>query len=245
MRLKLTLSIIALSLSPAALLAQQSGQQAPQSLEKTITKVIKVKYLLYLPKQYSMDQSKKWPMILFLHGSGESGDDLEKVKVHGPPKLVEQGKEIPFIIVSPQSPGGGWNIEALDALLNEVTSKYAVDQDRLIVTGLSMGGFGTWSLALEFPNRFAAIAPICGGGIPARARRLRNTPAWVFHGAKDPVVPLKASQDMVDALKAAGGDVKFTVYPEAGHDAWTEAYNSPELWEWFLQQKRKPVPPAQ
>ena len=126
-------------------------------------------------------------------------------------------------------------------MLNEVSGKYAVDPDRIIVTGLSMGGFGTWSLAMEYPNRFAAIAPICGGGMTARARRIRHLPAWVFHGAKDNAVPLKASQDMVDALKAAGAtDVKFTVYPEAVHDSCTEAYNDPALWEWFLQQKRRP-----
>ncbi len=225
--------------------AQDAGKQAPLSLEKPITKVIKVKYLLYLPKEYGKDAAQKWPMVLFLHGAGESGDDLEKVKVHGPPKLAAQGKEIPFIIVSPQSPRGGWDAEVLDTLLNEVTGKYAVDLDRIIVTGLSMGGFGTWNLAMEFPNRFAAIAPICGGGVASRARRIRHIPTWVFHGAKDNAVPLKASQDMVDALKAAGGDPKFTIYPEAGHDSWTEAYNDRELWEWFLQQKRKvgPLPP--
>src|SRR5687768_2119160 len=225
-------------------IGQEKGAQVPLSLEKPITKVIKVKYLLYLPKEYGRDEAQKWPMVLFLHGAGESGDDLEKVKVHGPPKLAAQGKDIPFIIVSPQSPRGGWDAEALDTLLNEVTAKYAVDLDRIIVTGLSMGGFGTWNLAMEFPNRFAAIAPICGGGVAARARRIRHIPTWVFHGAKDTAVPLKASQDMVDALKAAGGDPKFTVYPEAGHDSWTEAYNDPELWKWFAAQRRQPPPPS-
>ena len=234
------LSVLALA---PALHSQEAGKQAPLSLEKPITKVIKVKYLLYLPKEYGRDAAQKWPMVLFLHGAGESGDDLEKVKVHGPPKLAAQGKEIPFIIVSPQSPRGGWDAEVLDTLLNEVTSKYNVDQDRIIVTGLSMGGFGTWNLAMEFPNRFAAIAPICGGGTPFRARRIRHIPTWVFHGAKDTAVPLKASQDMVDALKAAGAtDVRFTIYPEAGHDSWTEAYNDRELWEWFAKQKRQPPP---
>ena len=222
--------------------AQEKGAQVPLSLEKPVTKVFKIKYLLYLPKEYGKDANEKWPLILFLHGAGESGDDLEKVKVHGPPKLAAQGKEIPFIVVSPQSARGGWDAETLDVLLNEVTGKYSVDPDRIIVTGLSMGGFGTWNLAMEFPNRFAAIAPICGGGLAARARRIRHIPTWVFHGAKDNVVPLKASQDMVDALKAAGADPKFTIYPEAGHDSWTEAYNDKALWEWFLAQKRKPAP---
>ena len=244
MRLMLSFLVFMTFVFPAVAGAQSPGEQSAQSLEKPITKVVKVKYLLYLPKEYGKEAGKKWPLVLFLHGSGESGDDLEKVKVHGPPKLAAQGKEIPFIILSPQSPGGGWNNEALDTLLSEVSSKYAVDEDRIIVTGLSMGGFGTWSLAMEYPNRFAAIAPICGGGTPFRARRIRHIPAWVFHGAKDQAVPLKASQDMVDALKAAGADVKFTIYPEAGHDSWTEAYNDRELWEWFAQQKRKPAPPS-
>src|SRR5579871_899561 len=209
------------------------GNQAAQALEKTITKVIKVKYLLYLPKDYEKDADKKWPLILFLHGSGESGDDVEKVKTHGPPKLIAAGKEFPFIIVSPQSPGGGWDTEALTYLLDEIQQKYRVDEDRVYLTGLSMGGYGTWALAIEHPDRFAAIAPIAGGGTPRRARRLKNIPTWVFHGAKDMTVPIKEDQDMVDALKAAGGDVKFTIYPDAGHDSWTQTYENPELFTWF------------
>ena len=103
-----------------------------------------------------------------------------------------------------------------------------------------MGGFGTWALAAYSPDRFAALVPICGGGDPNTARRLSHIAIWVFHGAKDPTVPLKRSEDMVDALKKAGGNVKFTVYPEAGHDSWTEAYENPELYDWLLQQKRTP-----
>jgi predicted peptidase len=222
--------------------AQTAGTQSPQSFNKQITRTLSAQYLLSLPKDYGLDPAKRWPLILFLHGSGESGADLEKVKVHGPPKLVAQGKEFPFIIVSPQapSPREGWNSEVLIGLLDEVAQKYAVDADRVYLTGLSMGGFGTWNLATAYPDRFAAIAPICGGGEPRRAaRRLKNVPVWVFHGAKDPTVPVKESQDMVDALKAAGAEVKFTVYPEAGHDSWTETYNNPELYEWFLQHHRQ------
>ena len=102
-----------------------------------------------------------------------------------------------------------------------------------------MGGYGTWALALKYPHRFAAIAPICGAGNPVLARTIKHLPIWVFHGAKDKVVPIKHSQDMVDALKEVGGNVKFTIYPEAGHDSWTETYNNPELYEWFLKQSRK------
>ncbi|MBW3623085.1 MAG: prolyl oligopeptidase family serine peptidase [Armatimonadetes bacterium] len=218
----------------------EPGDQAPQSFKKQITRTVSADYLLYLPKEYSKDKTARWPLILFLHGAGERGSDVQKVKAHGPPKLVAQGKEFPFIIVSPQVPEGEWwNPETLNALLDEVMKAYRVDPDRVYLTGLSMGGFGTWNLAAESPGRFAAIAPICGGGEPRRARRIRDIPTWVFHGAKDEVVPLQASQEMVDALKKAGGDVKFTVYPEAGHDSWTETYNNPELYEWFLRHRRK------
>jgi len=231
---------------PSLSLAQKSGEQSAQNLEKTITRVVKANYLLYLPKEYGKDTAKKWPMILFLHGSGESGSDVEKVKMHGPPKLVAAGKEFPFIIVSPQAPTSriGWQVETLNTLMDEVIQRYSVDQDRVYLTGLSMGGFGTWTLASANPERFAAIAPICGGGSTIMARRLREMPIWVFHGGKDMTVPIKMSQDMVDALKAAGADPKFTIYPDAGHDSWTATYDNPELYTWFLEHTRKkPEPP--
>jgi len=196
-----------------------------------------LKYLLHLPKDY--DQKESWPLMLFLHGIGERGDNLDRVKFHGPPKLIAAGKEFPFIVVSPQCPGDRWwKPEDLSALLDEIVGKYKVDKDRIYVTGLSMGGFGTWSLAAFSPDRFAALVPICGGGDPNTAARLAHVPIWVFHGAKDPVVPVKRSEEMVAALKKANGNVKFTVYPEAGHDCWTEAYENPELYDWLLQQKR-------
>jgi predicted peptidase len=237
--LKALIATAALCVCTAVSNAQARGQQVPQTFEKQIVKTLKAGYLLYLPQEYGKDKDAKWPLILFLHGAGESGTDIEKVKVHGPPKLAAAGKEIPFIVVSPQSPGGGWNNEVLINLLDEIEKKYNVDNDRVYLTGLSMGGFGTWALAMEYPDRFAAIAPICGGGQAFRVRRIKDVPVWVFHGAKDPVVPVKSSQDMVDALKAAGAtEVKFTIYPEAQHDSWTETYNNKELYEWFLAHKR-------
>jgi predicted peptidase len=233
-------------LMPRIALAQKAGEQNAQNFEKTITKVVKANYLLYLPKDYGKEADKKWPLILFLHGSGESGSDIEKVKMHGPPKLVAGGKEFPFVIVSPQSPASriGWPVETLNILLDEILQKYSVDPDRVYLTGLSMGGFGTWAFASANPERFAAIAPICGGGDPFRARRMKDLPIWVFHGAKDPTVPIKMSEDMVEALKKAGADVKFTVYPEAGHDSWTATYDNPELYTWFLEHTRKKVEAA-
>lgn len=213
------------------------AEQQEKQFEKEITVKVKLKYLLFLPEGYEQGD-KKWPLILFLHGAGESGDNLAKVKIHGPPKIVEKKPDFPFIVVSPQSPGRGWNVDALKALLDEVVHDYRVDRDRVYLTGLSMGGFGTWSLAAAHPECFAAIAPICGGGNPGDAAKLKSLPIWAFHGAKDEVVPLDRSQQMVDALKEAGADVKFTVYPDAHHDSWTETYDNPKLYDWFLEHKR-------
>jgi predicted peptidase len=214
-----------------------STAQQEKTFEKEITITVKLNYLLYLPKGYDASGEKQWPLILFLHGAGESGDDLSRVKRHGPPKIVGS-KDLPFIIVSPQSSGRGWNADTLNALLDDVTAKNRVDKDRIYLTGLSMGGFGTWTLAAAHPERFAAIAPICGGGDTRQAGRLKDLPIWVFHGAKDPTVPIARSEEMVKAIKEAGGDPKFTVYPEARHDSWSETYDNPELYEWFLAHKR-------
>ena len=219
----------------------EPGKQQAQKLERTIK--VTLGYLLYLPKDYA--QKDSWPLLLFLHGSGERGENLDRVKLHGPPKLIAAGKDFPFIVVSPQCPSysRGWQPYELLALLDEIIEKYKVDKDRIYVTGLSMGGFGTWALAAFSPERFAAIVPICGGGDPMTARRIAHIPVWVFHGAKDPAVPLAGSEKMVEALKKANGNVKFTIYPEAGHDSWTQAYNDPELFKWLLQQKRTPRKP--
>ncbi|MGQ9608211.1 MAG: prolyl oligopeptidase family serine peptidase [bacterium] len=218
-----------------------TGKQKGYKFEVEIVKKVQINYLLFLPKDYSSDPEKKFPMILFLHGAGERGDNLELLKVHGIPKIIEKDENFPFITVSPQCPSESWwtmESEALEALLNDIINKYKVDVDRIYLTGLSMGGYGTWSLAIKNPNTFAAIAPICGGGDPKKVCAIKDVPAWVFHGAKDEIVPLQQSENMVKALKECGGDVKFTVYPEAGHDSWTATYDNPELYEWFLKHSR-------
>jgi predicted peptidase len=227
---------LALACSAAA---QQpaAGVQQQKTFEKRISVNARLEYLLFLPTGYT-ESGKTWPLMLFLHGAGESGRDLAKVKTHGPPKLVETNADFPFIVVSPQSPGRGWDPNVLDALLVDVLEKYRADRDRVYLTGLSMGGFGTWTLAAAHPEKFAAIVPICGGGATADAPRLKSLPIWVFHGANDMTVPLKRSEEMVEAIKAAGGEPKFTVYPDAGHDSWTATYNNPELYRWLLEQKR-------
>ncbi len=218
------------------------GGQAPRQFEKQITKTVACNYLLYLPEDYAKDPGKKWPLMLFLHGAGERGSDIEKVKLHGPPKLIAQGQNFPFIIVSPQCPEEGWwprETEMLLALLDDIESTYNVDKKRIYLTGLSMGGFGTWELARACPERFAAIAPICGGGEYYLVAPLKDVPIWTFHGAKDNVVPIRRTIEMVEALKKIKGNVKFTVYPEAEHDSWTQTYENPQLYEWFLTHEKK------
>lgn len=198
-------------------------------------------YLLYLPKEYAAE-GKAWPLVLFLHGSGESGSELDKVKVHGPPKHVAAGEEYPFVLVSPQAPSSrkGWEPSTLNALIDNIVATHNIDKNRIYVTGLSMGGYGAWKLAQAFPNKFAAIMPTCGGGDPDNVEPIKNLPIWIFHGAKDKGVPVTLSEKMVDALKAVHAPtVKFTLYPEAGHDSWTETYSNPEVWKWLLEQSKK------
>ena len=225
-----------LCLGMARVRADDKPKQTAQTFEKPVTIIVKLNYLLYLPPKYDKGD-EKWPLVIFLHGAGETGKNLEMVKKHGPPKLAEK-KDLPFILISPQAQTRGWNPEAVNGLIDNVRANYRVDPDRVYLTGLSMGGYGTWALASTYPNKFAAAVPICGGGNPSEASKLKDLPLWVFHGAKDPTVKLAESKTMVDAVKKAGGNVKFTIYPEAGHDSWTETYDDPEMWKWLLSQKR-------
>ncbi len=225
--------------TPRGVGAWQTGQH-PHRFDGKISRTVHCKYLLYLPDGGAgKPAGGRWPLLLFLHGAGERGDDLELVKRHGPPRLIEQGRRLPFIVVSPQCPADEWwQPDVLAALLDDIIMKYPVDPDRIYVTGLSMGGMGTWELALRFPDRFAAIAPICGPTVPFLAGRIRHVPAWVFHGAKDTVVAAQESIAMVEALRRAGADVRLTVYPDAGHDSWTATYANEELYDWLLQHRR-------
>src|SRR5260221_944815 len=197
---------------PAANSNSPSNQMAKR-LERKITTNIELNYLLFLPKGYSKRDSKEWPMIFFLHGAGERGSNVWKVAIHGPPKNVNSNPDFPFIVVSPQCPDGQiWSNDSLLALLEEVSTQEKVDRSRIYLTGLSMGGYGTWSLGITHPEKFAAIAPICGGGNlisvllsdREKAQALKTLGIWAFHGGKDPVVPQQESERMVDAVKRAG-----------------------------------------
>ena len=240
----------ALTIAGSATLAEDmKDPQQIKTLKRRVAKTVATQYLIYLPKDYAAQSKKRWPLMLFLHGAGERGTNIAKVAVHGPPKLVKQGRDFPFIIVSPQCPNGErWDNDVLLALLDEAGEKYRVDESRVYLTGLSMGGDGTWSLGLTHPERFAAIAPICGGGDPIvllladpkKVAATKSLGVWAFHGAKDPVVPPAESERMVEALKKSGcKEVELTVYPEAQHDSWTETYNNAKLYEWFLAHRRK------
>lgn len=210
-----------------------------RATKMTSTIHAKLNYLAFLPKTYSATGAGV-PLIVFLHGSGERGTEIEKVKAWGPPAIAEKDPDFPFMVVAPQlGEGEAWHALALKGMLDEVLANYNVDQHRVYLTGLSLGGYGAWDLASRYPDYFAAVAPICGGGITRLVGKMRAIPTWVFHGRKDDAVPEEESARMVQALKAAGGNVKYTLLPEAGHvDAWVHAYGEAGLFAWFMEQRK-------
>ena len=235
----------------------EAGQNA-----RKMAKVIegqKLGYLLHVPEGKA--PAGGWPVLLFLHGAGERGDDLDRVKVHGPPKLIQKVDELRnAVVISPQCPQESWWIaRTLMQLLREVIDGLgdAVDTNRVYVTGLSMGGYGSWDLISKYPDFFAAAAPICGGGDIGRLsinlgskikrsfriedlKEARNLPVWAFHGAKDGVVPQKESELLVAALKDAGSTrVKFTSYPDVNHNSWTRTYANPEFYKWIFAKSKR------
>lgn len=220
--------------------------QTPQTLSSKIGQRPLLNYWLYLPPEYDAQSDKCWPLILFLHGFGERGDtleDLELVKKHGIPKILEHGQDLPFIAVSPQcSRQSWWTLQTgtLKALLDSVIAEHHINPAQVYLTGLSMGGYGSWSLGIAYPELFAAVAPICGGGVPSKVGALRSVPVWAFHGAKDDVVLPHRTEEMVNALKKIGGDVQLTLYPDAAHDSWTATYDNPKLYDWLLSHQ-KPI----
>jgi predicted peptidase len=241
---------------PVGLIAIEPGKQLPQSVAVRASKAGQVsdstiRYLLFVPQDYKAD-GKPWPLMLFLHGLGESSDDdLSRVKVHGPASFVEERPDFPFVLVTPQLPPPpgqlndvptAWQPEPLVQLLDHVMAQLNIDRTRVYCTGLSMGGFGTWRLVAAHPERFAAALPICGGGDPAvMAQSLRRVPIWAFHGALDPLIPLCRSEEMVHAVRRAGGDARLTVYPDVAHDSWKRAYANAEVYDWLLSH-RGPLP---
>ena len=251
-------------LASVLLLSGLSAQGAEARGEmKRVVAGQRLHYLLHTP--IGEKPTTGWPLLLFLHGYGECGSDLDKVKKHGPPKLVDTNATLQgCVLVSPQCPRDSWwRVATLHALLEEVISNRGdIDRRRLYVTGLSMGGYGIWSLISRHPSYFAAVVPICGGGDPLRLpanrppvkvgiknefdpiglNRARKLPVWTFHGSRDGSVPIGETQLLVRSLKAAGSDqVRFTVYPRAGHvEAWQRAYRDPKVWKWLFAQRATP-----
>ena len=225
--------ILLLLLSSFALVAQQSAEE----FKAKIKTEVKYQYLLFKASNDYHAKDGKFPLLIFLHGSGERGTDISLVKKHGPPKMVEEQDNFPFYVLSPQCPTGQrWDALGVKALIDKIVKDNPIDKNRIYLTGLSMGGFGTWDLAIKYPDYFAAIAPVCGGGFvhAFQAEQIKHLPIWVFHGALDNVVPVESSVRIVRALEALEADVQFTIYPKAWHDSWTETYANDELYLWFL-----------
>lgn len=193
-------------------------------------------YQLFLPRGYLASGERRWPLLLFLHGSGERGDDIAKVKVHGPPKIADGRPDFPFVTVSPLlAADEDWDVARLDAILDDVIARFRIDRSRVYLTGLSRGGHATWRWGAAEPGRFAAIVPVSGRGDPSQACRLKDTPLWAFHGDRDDVVTPFGSFAMVEAVRSCGGKPRLTIYPDTGHDAWTRTYDDPALYAWMLQ----------
>ena len=200
-----------------------------------------VRSWLHLPAGYAAS-AHAWPLVVFLHGSGERGSELDRVKFHGPPKHAAAGRDYPCILCSPQlEEGQRWNPDTLHALRSTLQARYRVDARRISATGLSLGGHGVWDWAAAHPADLAAIAPVCGYGDPARVCQARQVPVRAYHGDVDTVVPLARQQACVDALRACGGQADFIVYPGLGHNAWDPAYEDAALVPWLLAQQIRPA----
>ncbi|VTS01161.1 Putative peptidase OS=Singulisphaera acidiphila (strain ATCC BAA-1392 / DSM 18658 / VKM B-2454 / MOB10) GN=Sinac_7486 PE=4 SV=1: Abhydrolase_5 [Gemmata massiliana] len=200
-------------------------------------------YVVFVPKNY--DGTKEYPTILFLHGSGETkGGKKMPVEVGLGEAIKKREATFPFIVVIPQSEKRTWSATSDDgkralAILDAVQKEYKTDPKQQILSGLSMGGYGTWSIATAHPDRWAAIVPVCGGGNPKEADKIKSIPCWCFHGDADTAVKVERSREMIDALKKAGAEPKYTEYPKVGHNSWDMAYGTDELYKWLLGQKKK------
>ena len=209
------------------------GCQSPP--EPTLT-IQSYNYHIMLPQNYY--EQEKCPMILFLHGAGAGSVDINVFKSFGLGDYADAHEDFPFVVVAPQTMGD-WIANVLNDVINAVVEQYNIDENRIYVTGFSMGGWGTFLVASEYPERFTAIAPVAGYGDPDQADKIKDVPVWMFHDVGDPVVSVEKSQAMFDALEAVGCDVELTLYYNYVHDAWHETYNNPELYEWFLSHERQ------
>lgn len=200
-------------------------------------RIDRMNYLLHLPAS----GARGLPMIVALHGAGERGDDFDLIPVHGPAKYVAAGEDLPAILIAPQCPRDlVWNqlTFELKELIDFAIAEYGADPDAVSLTGLSMGGYGTWEMGISYPGFFAALAPICGGGMSWRVDRIGRTPVWAFHGEEDAAIPISNSYEMCKKLKACGGNVMLTVFTFDGHNVWDDAYERTTLLPWLIAARR-------
>lgn len=212
------------------------GFISPKANASETLKKVKYNYLLHLPEDYGKDPNKKWPVIFYLHGRHASGKNLESLERYGLPYYLQKGKKVDFIVVSPQCPWNkNWSSEDwFNPVFDEVAGKLKVDNSRVYLIGMSMGGFGTWALANRMPERFAAISPMCGGADVKWAGTLSKIPTWVFHGTADRQIPISRSEVMVKAMEKLKAEVKYTRLVNQGHDI-SKQFNNDELYSWLLK----------
>ena len=197
--------------------------------------------LLFRPDHYA--EQPRWPLLLYLHGAAERGDDLEHAAATGPPKEVRGGRALAMVVAAPLLPAGqAWEPARLAAVLDAVITAEHIDPDRIYLSGKSLGGFGAWALAVAAPQRFAALVPVASAGDPEAVCTLKAVPVWAFHNRHDPTVPLARDEVGIETLKNCGGTTRLTIFDADGHDAWTAAYADPELYQWLLAQHRSPKP---
>jgi hypothetical protein len=231
-------------------LANCISRQIPIPTERLIPKVFtskklsqkQIPYLLYQPKSYFTNQREELPLVVFLHGRGERGNDLEMLKRQALPKMIaEENTEYPFLMIAPQLPESEeeWYTKDLMTLIEEIESEYSVDENRIYLTGISLGGNGAWKVATDYPNKFAAVVPISGWGDTSRICRLKNENVWAFHGGKDTLILPERTLEIVERLQYCNSTTWFTIYPNAKHDAWTETYHNENVMNWMLEQRKK------
>ncbi|MEN8790163.1 MAG: PHB depolymerase family esterase [Flavobacteriaceae bacterium] len=201
-----------------------------------------LKYYLYFPEDYKQETNKDYPLLLFLHGGGEAGGTLQNLQTGGPPKMIVEGKQFPFLILAPQHPDKRlfWNTRAVMQLLEHVLQEHRIDRNRVYLSGLSRGGTAAWELAVQYPDAFAAMAVVCGmTPLPYASWINKKMPIWVFHGQEDHIIDVEESEEMVNKLRQMGYEVKFTKYAAVGHEAWHLAYENDSLYNWFTRQSLK------
>ncbi len=207
--------------------------------QKRLKSPEKYDYLLYLPKDYANTKTT-YPLVIYLHGGSQTGKDLNKLKIYGLPHLVDKGRDFNFIIASPQCPDGKfWSTDNwFDSLYTDLTTKYRIDTKRVYLTGISMGGYGTWQTAVDHPEKFAAIVPLCGGcDDSTKICRIKHIPVWTFHGTADDVIPISETEQLVNRLEACKGQIKFTRLEKEGHGI-QYVYEDQAIYDWLLKQHK-------